>query len=521
MTTRNVGSEGENYFDGLCSNAGITANPSTKDKYGWDYIVEFPIEISPSETMDQKSAPIECKVQVKSTEKRDKKLQVKASVLYRLVKSQLPTFFCFFEFEHGHIPKNAYLLHVGFDLIDKVLGRVRNLEARGRANNLHNHTITIEYNDSHKFDHDSGHGLRELIQSHIPNGLDSYSQSKLAYLEKSGYTKESHRMNVTFSSRDVVEKLLDLEMGLIDSVSIEKIDAVSIRYDVELPDNQLSTFHGGRLSLPEKKSREGMLFFKETELSAPVEFIADIFLPHLTLTPSLNFRAKTKFFDLIVKHGNPEFSYILKDDDELKICELRNYAWVLDKIFSGKPLSVGLEINSQPFKFGQISPSVPECQSSPYKDLFELMEKALFICREFDINTDKVLVDTNALYAQQKSIDDFYALLHGSANLIKLSFKVEPNAPDISEFPLVASILRLSTKIGTKCFAMIGAVLADSKNGVLNEGECSVSAEKIVVHNKYVGTLEEINSINLDNDMKKLTLSLQEQGYEILTLNPN
>lgn len=519
MTIRDVGDEGESYFKGLCSNVGITANPSTNDKHGWDYIAEFPIEASSSESMDRKSAPIECKVQVKSTEKRDKKLQVKVSVLYRLVKSQIPTFFCFFEFGRGPTPKNAYLLHVDSSLIDKVLRRVRSLEAKGEADNLHKHTLSIEYDDNHKFAHDSGYGLRHSIECHIPSGLDNYIKSKQAYLEKSGYTKESHRMNLTFSSNNEVEKLLDLEMGLIDSVSFEKIDTFSKRYNIELPDNQLSTTNGGRLSLSKNKSRQGVLFFKEAELSAPVEFIADVFLPHLMLTPNLNFRAKTSYFDLIVRQGKPEFTYTWKSAEMLAISELRNYAWVLDRLFSDKSLIIGLELDSRACNIFKVSFSVPKGNKNPYKDLFELVERTLFVCRKFVANTDKVLVDTNSLYANQNSIDKFYALLHDSPNSFNLSCKVKPGITDTFNLPPVATVFKLTTEIGSHSLAMIGAVLADSKNCVLNGDECSCTANKIEIYRQYVGSTEEVSSNNFDNDMEDFRLYLQSQGYELLKLN--
>ena len=73
MCDRDVGSMGERCFGIWCSSVGITANKSDIDRTGWDFIVEFPWEKSEKIPKDMLLAPIECKVQVKSTDNRESK----------------------------------------------------------------------------------------------------------------------------------------------------------------------------------------------------------------------------------------------------------------------------------------------------------------------------------------------------------------------------------------------------------------------------------------------------------------
>ena len=50
---RDLGDLGELFFNAWCSEVGLVANKSTKDKMGWDFLVEFPFnhDISQGEIM--------------------------------------------------------------------------------------------------------------------------------------------------------------------------------------------------------------------------------------------------------------------------------------------------------------------------------------------------------------------------------------------------------------------------------------------------------------------------------------
>lgn len=57
-TAEVIGELGENHFKTLCSEVGITAKKPDKDKYGWDYFIEFLKEKNPN--------IIDAKIQVKN-----------------------------------------------------------------------------------------------------------------------------------------------------------------------------------------------------------------------------------------------------------------------------------------------------------------------------------------------------------------------------------------------------------------------------------------------------------------------
>ncbi|NEQ28685.1 MAG: DUF4365 domain-containing protein, partial [Microcoleus sp. SIO2G3] len=113
MTGRDVGAMGEATFKRWCSSAGFTANGAQMDKTGWDFLVEFPWQQDERLPRDLLPAPVECRVQIKSTDKKQKGVSVKLSALNRLVKAPIPTFFCFIEFDGQDQEQAAYLVHVG------------------------------------------------------------------------------------------------------------------------------------------------------------------------------------------------------------------------------------------------------------------------------------------------------------------------------------------------------------------------------------------------------------------------
>ena len=74
----NLGKHGQSFFSGLCDEEGLTVNQSLEeDKYGWDHFVEFPREKTSILPIDQMPSPIECKIQVKSTRKKEGKMTTK------------------------------------------------------------------------------------------------------------------------------------------------------------------------------------------------------------------------------------------------------------------------------------------------------------------------------------------------------------------------------------------------------------------------------------------------------------
>lgn len=82
---RDIGRMGERFFGIWCDSVNLTANSSNVDKTGWDFIVEFPSKSDKMLPIDMIPTPIECKVQVKSTDHRKGGVPITISNLKRFV----------------------------------------------------------------------------------------------------------------------------------------------------------------------------------------------------------------------------------------------------------------------------------------------------------------------------------------------------------------------------------------------------------------------------------------------------
>ncbi|MCU4373294.1 hypothetical protein KTH39_15930, partial [Acinetobacter ursingii] len=129
---RDLGQLGESTFAMWCAQVGLVANNSAIDKTGWDYYVEFPISSNITTHELHKSA-FECKVQVKATDKQDRKLPVTISNLRRMATLQMPAFYIFLEFDGKNEVQNAFVLHIDNEWIYKILKRVHKIEQSEKA----------------------------------------------------------------------------------------------------------------------------------------------------------------------------------------------------------------------------------------------------------------------------------------------------------------------------------------------------------------------------------------------------
>ena len=99
----------------------LAANKFHEDKTGKDFLVEFPLDANAKHIH---KAPTTARIQVKSTDDRRRKWQVKVSNLKRLATELGPSFIVFIEFDGKDHPKKAFLVHIDDQWVTKILKRV-------------------------------------------------------------------------------------------------------------------------------------------------------------------------------------------------------------------------------------------------------------------------------------------------------------------------------------------------------------------------------------------------------------
>ncbi|EKK5497729.1 hypothetical protein ACQYD3_002016 [Enterobacter hormaechei] len=126
MSLRKVGNMGRGDFDRLCNASGLIYNSSSEDDSGgWDAIVEFPLSGGIALLNSLNEQPIQCLVQIKSSDGEKKGVQVKLSNMKRFCDTPLPCFFFFARYNKNANIESAYLVHINRNIMFQVLKRIR------------------------------------------------------------------------------------------------------------------------------------------------------------------------------------------------------------------------------------------------------------------------------------------------------------------------------------------------------------------------------------------------------------
>jgi hypothetical protein len=440
MVDRDVGKMGQSEFEKLCSSVGLARNVSREDRTGWDYLVEFPLPRLPGQPADMAPPALECRVQVKATDKRCRRWSVPLQNLERLAKSPMPAFVCLLEFDGKEHAQQVYLVHIGEAVIGRVLKRLRQLE-RSPHDAVKKPTLSITCNDSHRFPQPTGVCLKEAIQDHIAEGTSKYCEWKRQLLDTLGYEKGHPRMQVQFSAQDPIQDLIDLSLGYRKSLKVSNISMHDVRFGVEcvLPDP-----HGpAELSISSVPS-EGAVIFRERRSSPGVEFTAKVYTPSINrVLPKerVTFRIQAKFFEILVQPFADRARFNLLPDMATIAAgplELKNLLTLIRMMRSqgSKGMWMDVTMNGQDVLPGGHM-FVHSKIHDPTNDL-EIVGQALVVARTYGVD-DKVSVSLNDILKSRESIGTFYKVIQGQTENATATFYLGEEPTDAQPTSAVIS----------------------------------------------------------------------------------
>lgn len=274
-----IGTLGEHLFSTWCTAAHLTSNRSLEeDRTGWDHQVEFPY-LKTSLPRDKQSSPIQCRVQVKSTQRRDRKWPIKSSVLKRLIDYSYPSFFLFLEFTTDSEPKieNAFLVHIDKNIIARTLKAIRKNDTQKTPKELHELKVSISYNEKKHLISACGESFRDAVVSYIPNkDIADYQKQKFETISTIGYGEGSYKMQFQVSPEDLNKHIVAQSIG-------RKGEPVQVRNSVIL-DNRFNLKNG---SIEIERSTEAQLTVKPNILDT-----CQIRFKDSKFSPSINFQGE-------------------------------------------------------------------------------------------------------------------------------------------------------------------------------------------------------------------------------------
>ncbi len=484
---RDLGEMGESTLRLWCSQVGVAANKAQVDKTGWDFLLEFPIQdISSSEKLHKPA--IECKVQVKSTDKSRGGDSISLSNLWRLATSPIPTFVLFISFDGEGVAQSAHLVHIGNTHISKILKRVHREHQGSTIPNLHKKTLRIRHSINDRINSLDGFELTKKIRNEIGEDYDQYVSNKKKHLESVGHENGYGIFTFTTEGKESLERLVDVSIGLSKAADVKNLVGHRFRFGIKEKD-PLFESETGALSMPDiKPLSSGTLRFKEYDHSPGISFRANMYVSQMNkFVPEemRKVRLEGDFFDLVFNPWTGSAKYDLSRGSSLSldIVQLRDATRLLALLSSGIPLTAELEFDGIPklaFKVGTLQ------QTLPLASELQVTEAAVRIARDFDVS-EKVESTIDELIRAKESILQLDHLLRSPPGTFLASFSIDGGQLD--EDKKTAIVFACGASIGTHVFGVIFSVSGAPRKS--ENGKFELPADEVIVQRKLVARRSE------------------------------
>lgn len=481
---RDLGLLGESTFVKWCAEVGIIPNGSQIDKTGWDFFVEFPFSSSLTPKEIHNSA-VEFKVQVKATDKSERKLSITLSNLRRLITAQMPAFFIFLEFDGANSAQRAFVVHVDNSLITRTLKRLHEIEQSDKENRLNKRTMTIHYDDSNLLTELSGECLKSQFLSHTGSNLAEYISNKKSHLETTGFEDGSAQITFTTEGEDNLEALIDLSIGLEEEVEILSCEGADTRFGVK-SNQSLFNADGGKISMPDlKPTAKGKIRFSNDKLSAGLSFQANLYIsPFNNFVPdnSKKYRVVSDFFDLKFNpyNGYTNFSFSFAEKTRLEVIKFRDTLKLL-KLLSTPGKTIFTKLAFDGFPNTEFSGDGCKEQLFDFADELKTLNNAVKIITEFEV-TDVVDISFDEISTYDPQIRLMSDVMHSSANSFKFEFDV--SCVDYEQDKKTAAIFLLTTPVGSHIFGTILVITGGLEK--LQNNRYRLVPENLIIEQKIV-----------------------------------
>lgn len=485
---RDLGLMGESTFTLWCGDAGLIPNGSQIDKTGWDFFVEFPFNSDLSPLQIHKPA-FECKVQVKATDKNDRKLPITLSNLRRLITAQMPAFFVFIEFDKKEIAQSAYVVHVDNDLISKVLKRLHEIEQSDNDNNFNKRTMTIHYDDSNLLEGSNGSCLKSRFLHHIGSDVSEYIANKKSHLESTGYEDGFAQITFTTEGKENLKTLIDVSIGMEEEVDVAKFKGVDTRFGI-LSKNLSFDYDGVKLAMPNlKPTAEGKIRFKDDRLSAGLSFECKFYISpfnQMVANEHKKMRVEGEFFNLIFNPftGKASYSFSFGEGVRLEVSKFRNVIKLLN-LLSRSEKNVVAEFlfeSSHKLEF------IVGCNDQEFDFSKELkaLDSAVKLISYFEID-DLVDISFEEIIRHGAQMCQMEKVLLSSSGLFKIEFGIDGYGYDSSK--QTACIFLVTTPIGSHIFGVV-LVLTDNVEEI-DDDRYRLITKNVVVERRFVSEKDE------------------------------
>ncbi|MEZ8735647.1 hypothetical protein [Vibrio sp. 10N.239.312.D08] len=445
----NIGNLGEHELSIWCTKARLKVNRSLEeDSTGWDHLIRFPYE----ETLlpkDLQSKPIECKVQVKTTFRGDKKgVSIKLSALKHLVDDTSPAFILFFEFSNKHEPvlDNAYLVHLGEGLITSVLMRIREEHLSIKPKKLNQIKLWVSYNDSHKLEQNSGYALRDKIASFVPDGIVEYQKKKNELTNTVGYGDNGYIIQFQAKLDDMEQHFLNAAIGISSSVDVTNSILKDNRFDLADGAVEVKNSEIAKIEVFPNVIDECQLRFKTSAYSPAMVFDGEfVKMPHPTTLQNILY-LRTKLFSVELRDvsnlkakSNLHFTFdkAVALDEAIKLFKL------FSPEYRGKNLifEVALKKENRVIKMNLTL-------DNTFEDTATIIDSISILKSSYEIDGN-TLTTVDDLFNQRIALSALAAIIKNNVESIRFKQRREPSSNEFVTEPEITIPYAMTVQIGS------------------------------------------------------------------------
>lgn len=525
--TRDLGTLAEADLLRWAAQINLSANKSTQDREGWDFFIQVPYDTLESAPLDRRDPRIECLIQVKGVGKNKGRKSIELSNLEKLVKSQMPTFFLIIVYKNELIPQEAFIVHVGDDLIEKTLKRLREVD-EDSATSINKKTLDIVWNDKHKLPKLDGHGLITEIEKYIPEGMRKYTLDKLNFLESAGNPISSTlKISIQHEEEDVFwNKLIDFSLGIDESIQVsEAILNEDIRFSKPA---KTSHYEGGTIKFTPKHSISGKLIFKSRsgirKTSFPAEFrTPSQFIGNLTIPPQY-FKERVIFElgELIIRTLTGALTLnidLSRIEKSLSLRECINYFQLIKLLDEATIDGCVVETRTETGKLLSSGQLVGFDASSMPQNLLEIA--TLFFDAYYLIRLAEQFephINFDDLFQQRRRIDFFKKLCDPNEHLDSITWIPKDSTIPVNEVALpFVEFIKFGDQLLVITVAIAGNVnLVSTQNEELKlevENPRTIQLQtRIVVYGQ---------SVNKNIFLDEIVEELEAKGFDVVVININ
>lgn len=295
LNSDELGSKGESRFPELCNDAGLIPNPSTRDRKGWDYVVDW--KFTEPGPLDSRPTPKSCLVQLKTVWAGAKTIKLRLSSLEHIAKDLKPSFLFVLEVDDDLNFAGARVAHLEGALLGLVLEKLRKATQDGKAANK----VEIALPLARWFEPIAATGIaaRAAFERAIGPDMGAYAIAKQRQLKELGFGKDRLTMTTSFQADE--DEVLDAFLGLrkLSNVTVETLET---RFGLALPFPDKGRIEDGELEITPQPFDRCEIVGRDTGDGREFRFRGDIYgLPAPMLTAGrFRFLARTPMFRLLI-----------------------------------------------------------------------------------------------------------------------------------------------------------------------------------------------------------------------------